>query len=158
MGAGLLVLAATAALAVDVSRQRAHAEAVVWAQPARLTQPTDRPTLVRFTADWCPPCQIMKREVFNRPDVAAEIEQHYRAVSVDMTRLDADARALAARHGVLGIPTFVVLAPDGRETARLPGPADAAGFTAFLERAATPAPPRTPTPTPTPTPMPPPAP
>ncbi len=69
----------------------------------------DRPVLVEFTADWCPPCRVMARVLAElraeRPDLA-------------VVALDVDANpATAARYDVLSMPTFVVFdqgAPIGR--------------------------------------------
>ena len=130
------LLAVTAALGValvvDVSRQPGP-ERVVWADTFDGSKGSV-PTLVRFTADWCPPCRRMRAEVFTREDVAAAVSPGFHAVSVDLTRPDAAARALAARHGVESIPSFLVLGPDGRERGRLVGYADAARFRRFLDR------------------------
>jgi len=124
-----------AALTADVLRQRAHTEAVVWAGPDALANPASRPTLIRFTADWCPPCQAMKRDVFSRQSLADAIARDFRAVSVDLTNPGPEAKQIAIRHGATEIPTFVILAPDGREVARRVDYADAAEFTTFLGRA-----------------------
>lgn len=136
--AGLLVALATAALAADVARQRATAELVVWATPVALSHPADRPTLLRFTADWCPPCQTMKHTVFSRSDIAHTLSTRFRAVSADLTQPGTATQNLATRYKVLSIPTFVVLNPEGHETTRLVGAADHKRFAAFLAPHATP--------------------
>jgi thioredoxin 1 len=61
---------------------------------------SDVPVVVDFTADWCPPCRVMKpvlRELAaERPDVR-------------FVELDVDLhQATAARYGVLSMPTFMV--------------------------------------------------
>lgn len=138
LGIAAFALLAAAALATDLSRQRAHAEHVAWAGPAELDRTTDRPTLIRFTADWCPPCQIMKREVFALPQLADQIETHYRPVSVDLSHPFPGAQDLLARYGVQYFPTFIILSPQGTETARAAGGLSAQQFAAFLDRHAGP--------------------
>ena len=77
----------------------------------------------------------MKRNVFSRQALADAIARDFRAVSVDLTNPGPEAKELATRHGAAEIPTFVILAPDGREVARRVGYADAAEFITFLGRA-----------------------
>lgn len=72
----------------------------------------DRPVLVDFTADWCPPCRVLKPALAElageRPDVK-------------VVALDVDASpATAARYEVLSLPTLVLFR-DGAPVGRLIG-------------------------------------
>lgn len=58
------------------------------------------PVVVDFSAAWCPPCRVMDPIV---EELAAERDD-LRFVKVDV---DAEAQ-LAARYGVLSMPTFMV--------------------------------------------------
>jgi thioredoxin 1 len=60
----------------------------------------DRPVLVDFTAAWCPPCRVMD------PIVAALDDERddLRVVTVDVD----DSLDVAARYGVLSMPTFML--------------------------------------------------
>jgi thioredoxin 1 len=61
---------------------------------------SDLPVLVDFTASWCPPCRVMTPIVdeldADRPDL--------RVVAVDVD----DSLDVAARYGVLSMPTFML--------------------------------------------------
>jgi thioredoxin 1 len=61
---------------------------------------SDLPVVVDFTASWCPPCRLMKPVL---EELAAERED------LRFVELDVDAnQAIAARYGVLSMPTFMV--------------------------------------------------
>jgi thioredoxin 1 len=72
----------------------------------------DGPVLVDFTAAWCPPCRIMD------PIVAAIDDERddLRVVKVDVD----DSLDVAARYGVLGMPTFMLFR-HGEPVLRLVG-------------------------------------
>jgi thioredoxin 1 len=61
---------------------------------------SDRPVLVDFWAAWCPPCRVMHPIL---DELAAERDD-LRIVSVDVEA----QQAIAARYGVLSMPTFLV--------------------------------------------------
>jgi thioredoxin len=72
-----------------------------------------RPVLLEFSAEWCPPCRMVKPEV---EALAREVRGKAEVVQIDVDR----ERALAAQYKVKGIPCFVVVR-DGREVARQTG-------------------------------------
>lgn len=70
-----------------------------------------KPVLVYFTADWCPPCQQMKKGTWLDSQVAEVVKAKYLPVMID---IDADGqKAVAQRFGVQGIPRVEVIAPNG---------------------------------------------
>jgi cytochrome c-type biogenesis protein len=75
------------------------------------------PTMLEFVSAHCPICQRMHPVV-----AAAERDCARHGVQVQQVDVSTDAgRALAARHGVLGVPTFIFLDSMGKEVARLVG-------------------------------------
>ncbi len=73
-----------------------------------------KPVLVEFAADWCTVCRTNERTVLAN----FGIRERLKAVSViraDVTRDDADTRALMRRFEVVGPPTLILMRPDGGE-------------------------------------------
>jgi thiol:disulfide interchange protein DsbD len=87
---------------------------------------TNRPILYDFTAEWCPPCQLMQRQLFADPQAAAEIEIRFVPVRV-LDRQREEGRnagwvdSLQARYRVNSFPTLIVAGVDGRESTRVEG-------------------------------------
>src|SRR3954452_5650161 len=73
---------------------------------------SDVPVLVDFWAAWCPPCRVMHPIL----DEIAASREDLKIVSVDVD----DQQELSVRHGVLGMPTFMLFA-NGAPIASLIG-------------------------------------
>lgn len=59
------------------------------------------PTLVEFTADWCPPCKMLA-------PVVHEIAHAYEG-KLRVAVLDSDSNlALTQQYGVMGLPTLIL--------------------------------------------------
>jgi thioredoxin 1 len=104
---------------VAASKLWTPAERVQWRNdlPAALAESrsSNKPVLLYFTADWCGPCQWMKRNVFI--DDAVAVAMHGRYIPV---RIDHDQRNdLIVQYQVQGIPWFAVLDTDGNPTRKL---------------------------------------
>ena len=85
-------------------------------------QKEKKAVLLDFTgSDWCPWCQKLKSEVFDRFEFAVYAAANLIMVEVDFPRrkeLSADQvnanYALASKYGIKGYPTIVVLNSDGQ--------------------------------------------
>lgn len=79
-----------------------------------------RPVLIDFQAEWCLPCRKMERTTFVDP-AFVETARGFVTLKADVTAQDDVAERLMHRFAVSGVPTYVLLAPDGRETQRFEG-------------------------------------
>ncbi|MGB0589471.1 MAG: thioredoxin family protein [Myxococcota bacterium] len=77
-----------------------------------------RPTLLYFTADWCPACQTLEKELLGTDDGRTATARH-RAVKIDVDA--AGGEALVARYVVLSYPSALVLDKGGTELGRVVG-------------------------------------
>jgi thioredoxin 1 len=84
---------------------------------------SDIPVVVDFTASWCPPCRMMNPVL---DELAAERDD-VRFVSLDVD----DNQQIAARYGVLSMPTFMVFR-GGQPVATFVGARPKARFRAEL--------------------------
>ena len=99
---------------------------------------TELPRLLAFgSSDSCEWCRLLERRVFATDAWRAWADAHVEFVRVDLPRRDGVLapeerernNALADRLGVKGIPTFVMMAPDGKmELGRVKVPDSARGL------------------------------
>ena len=77
---------------------------------------TGKPVFAYFTADWCGPCQSLKRTTWPDQKVGATLTQ-FVPVKIDID----DHRDIAMRYQIQSIPTFAVLDNDGNIRAQVSG-------------------------------------
>src|SRR5690606_25847837 len=92
--------------------------------------------LLDWYADWCISCKVIEREVFANPSVAEKL-QGLRLVRFDITRSDADQRALLDRYQLFGPPAIQLFNAAGEEWSdlRVVGEIKAAEFLERLNQA-----------------------
>jgi thioredoxin-related protein len=77
---------------------------------------TGKPVLVMFSAVWCAPCTIIKKDVFPKEQVQAEFK-NWSPVYID----EADDPTTTEKFKIEGFPTFVMLDAAGKEMDRFLG-------------------------------------
>ena len=97
---------------------------IVWmtdfeaARKAALEQ--DKPILLYFTGDWCPPCRRMARWTWPDDQVEELVMSSFIPLEVDLPNPDT-LDPLAVRYNVYAFPTIIVTNADGVPLGVLPG-------------------------------------
>lgn len=111
----------------------APASSVVWrsdfASAMREAEGSGKRLLVDFSAAWCPPCLVMKHDVWPDRGVGEAVNASYIPLLVDPD--GAEGQRVAARYGVGSLPTVLILREDGTEVRRA-GSMSASGVLEFL--------------------------
>jgi thioredoxin-related protein len=134
-----LLLAATIAAALAVgchpktNTETATADKFEWLtdykQAQQEAKAQNKPLLIEFTgSDWCPPCILLKKEVFTSPEFQSYAAKNFILLEVDFPRGKEQARELAAQNmelaqkfAVEGFPCIVLLGSDGSKLAERVG-------------------------------------
>ncbi len=102
--------------------------AITLAQAEASSQTSGRPVFALVTADWCPPCQQLKRTTLTDPGVTQWLRENTHPVYIDVsTRSTPEAERLEARF----LPTMVLLR-DGQVVSRTTGAMGTKDMLAFL--------------------------
>lgn len=106
---GVVVLAGIAAVVMlrggASPASAAFAESTPFGEAIARGQEADRPVIAVVTADWCPPCQQLKKNTLTDGRVSSWIESN-----TIMTFVNSDREpAIAKQLGVKYLPTTVVL-------------------------------------------------
>jgi len=93
---------------------------------------SNKPVLLYWGAQWCPPCKQLKSAVFSRPDF---IEKSKMFVDVYLDGDLPDAQKFGDEFRVTGYPTVVVFKPDRTEITRIAGNMDLSLYAGVLDDA-----------------------
>ncbi len=114
----------------------AHAVEVIsweseWDAAVARAKKENKPILVDFYADWCVWCKTLDSTTYKDPAVARLLGEKMVPLKVDV---DHGGRELARQWGVSGLPTILVLSPNGKELGRIPGYLPARDFMSEVQR------------------------
>jgi thiol:disulfide interchange protein len=79
--------------------------------------------LVEFTgSDWCPPCIMMRKNVFSKKEFVEEASKKFVLVEIDVPKGNAEVREknepIAEKYEIEGYPTVILLDSEGKEFTR----------------------------------------
>ncbi len=82
-------------------------------------QEVSKPVLIDFYADWCIPCKELDKFTFSEPAVI-DLSRQFVMLKADLTTSrDPLGSRLRKTYGIKGVPTLVLLKPDGSEAKQL---------------------------------------
>jgi thiol-disulfide isomerase/thioredoxin len=90
-----------------------------WDAAVRHSKDYNLPTVVLFTANWCPVCRELHANVLARGDVQNELHEHYGFCVVDLSNPSPEVAQHAQKFGVSGIPLMIRYDANGKETSRV---------------------------------------
>ena len=80
-----------------------------------LAKQENKPVIIDFYADWCPPCKMMDKNTFPDPRVVKELGR-FVAVKADVTSPDSPGQPAAKKYNVTGgLPTYVFIDSQGQK-------------------------------------------
>jgi len=78
----------------------------------KLANNSGKNIMVFFTAEWCSPCRIMKRQVFADSEVKKAIDS--KVVQVEINIDDPNAESLVKQYNIGATPTTIFINPEGK--------------------------------------------
>lgn len=102
-----------------------------------------RPVFVEFYADWCVPCLVMEESVFRDPEVRAVLDSNFHSAKLDVDsdeKIMCDGELLsvnacfADKLKLPGMPSFVIVLPNGMSAVSISGGLGPDGMLLFLQK------------------------
>ena len=75
---------------------------------------TGKTVFVDFRADWCSVCKDLELNVFPHTTIRPLLKRVI-TVKIDATSPDDEVNAILRQYGIVGLPTLLFIAPDGKE-------------------------------------------
>ena len=120
-----------------IARNTGPAERIAWQtdlpRAMQSAEASNKQVLLYFTADWCGPCEEMKRTIFSDAEVEQALRFHVPVkINIDQQPV------LARKYAVDSIPHFTVLDPNGEVLLSDSGFMTSQHLMAWVQRAAKP--------------------
>ncbi len=77
-----------------------------------LSNDIGKSTVLFFTAEWCAPCRIMKREVFADEEVESVVNSQFRSIMIDID--NPDTKEIVNHYKIGATPTTVIVNSKGK--------------------------------------------
>jgi protein disulfide-isomerase len=97
----------------------------------KIANNSDKNIMVFFTAEWCSPCRIMKRQVFADNEVMKAIDA--KVVPLEVNIDDPYAEALVKQYNIGATPTTLFINPEGKVIGYALGKVEKTKFLEMLE-------------------------
>lgn len=92
----------------------------------------NKPIFIDTSAEWCVACQELEEYTFSDPEVAEILKDQFVLVQLDFTKNNAENKAARKALNVIGMPTLIVMDPQGNEVKRDYGFMEKDKFLSFL--------------------------
>ena len=91
----------------------------------------NKPIILDFYADWCPPCNEMDRVTYNNDEVIENIMKNFIPIKINVD----DKPQLSNMYGISSIPTIIYLNHEGGEIYKTIGYRSSSQFLYDMETA-----------------------
>ena len=121
---GCLALAPLLAASVDTDGAHMGQWTQDYDAALKLAKDKNLPIMLKFTgSDWCYWCKLMDKNVFAYDKFYDYAKNNLVLVTIDFPRdksivpekFQARNKELGSKYGIRGVPTFVILSPDGQK-------------------------------------------
>ncbi len=93
-----------------------------------------KPLLLDAYADWCTACKELESKTFSVQSLAELLNEAFIPVKLDFTRKNETNQGWRRDYSIIGLPTIIILAPDGTEKTRFSGFMNAADLEKLLQQ------------------------